>query len=119
MQIIEKAVAPLAGEGVGQIGSMCRQMMEKETWWNLPKSKLPGCYDWLVGLIARFYDSVGCAHANWKEARKDHDGVQLPGAIVIGKAVQPEIDWILKNFRFCVRKEKRVVQALEESLEPF
>ena len=75
----------------------------------LPKAKLPGCYDRLIGLITRFYDPVGCAHANWKEAGTDHDGVQLPGASVIGKAVQPKEDWVFKMFRFCVRKEKRIV----------
>ena len=93
-------------------------MVEEEIRRYLPKAKLSGCYNRLIGFIARFDDSVRCAHANWKEAGTDHDRIQLPSAIVIGKVVQPKTDWIFKIFRSCVREEKRVVQALEENLEP-
>jgi hypothetical protein len=41
----------------------------------LPKTKLPGCYDRLVKLITWLDDSIGRSHANWKEARVNHDRV--------------------------------------------
>jgi hypothetical protein len=50
-------------------------MMKEEVERNLPKTKLPGCYDWLVELITRLDDSVGGAHADWKEARANYDRV--------------------------------------------
>jgi hypothetical protein len=50
-------------------------MMKKEVGTNLPKTKLPGCYDRLVELITGLDDSVGAAHANWKEASANHDRI--------------------------------------------
>jgi hypothetical protein len=84
----------------------------------LPETKLPGHYHRLIRFITGFDDPVGGTHANWEEARTDHDGVQVPSAGVIGKTVQPEGNWILKIFRFSVRKEQGIVQALEEGSEP-
>jgi hypothetical protein len=49
-------------------------MVKKEMGRYLPKAKLPSCYDRLVELISRLDYSVGCAHANWKEAGTDHSG---------------------------------------------
>jgi hypothetical protein len=51
------------------------QMMKEEVGRNLPKTKLPDCYDRLVELITGLDDSVGGAHADWKEARVNHDRV--------------------------------------------
>jgi hypothetical protein len=42
----------------------------------------------------------------------------MPSAIIIAKVSQSEGDWILKDFRICVRKEDWVVQALVEYLKP-
>jgi hypothetical protein len=50
-------------------------MVEEEVRRNFPKTKLPGCYDRLVELITRLDDSVGSAHADWKEARANYDRV--------------------------------------------
>jgi hypothetical protein len=72
----------------------------------------------LIRFITGFDDPVGGTHANWEEARTDHDGVQVPSAGVIGKTVQPEGNWILEIFSFSVRKEQGTVQALEENSEP-
>jgi hypothetical protein len=63
-------------------------MMKEEVGRNLPKTKLPSCYDRLVRFIAWFEDSVGGAHADRKQARMDHDGVQMPSAFIIGKVIQ-------------------------------
>jgi hypothetical protein len=50
-------------------------MVEEEVGRNLPETKLPSCYDWLVELITGLDDSVGGAHTNLKEARANHDSV--------------------------------------------
>jgi hypothetical protein len=50
-------------------------MVKEEVGRNLPETKLPGCYDRLVELIAGLDDSVGGAHADRKEARANHDRV--------------------------------------------
>jgi hypothetical protein len=50
-------------------------MVEEEVGRNLPKTKLPGCYDRLVELITWLDDFVRGAHANWKEASANHDRV--------------------------------------------
>jgi hypothetical protein len=60
-------------------------MMKEEMWRHLPKTKLPGCYDRLVKFISRFDDPVGSAHADWEEARMNHDGVQTPGVDIMGE----------------------------------
>jgi hypothetical protein len=65
-------------------------MMKEEVGRDLPKTKLPGCYDRLVRLITRLNDSVGGAHAEWKEARVDYDRIQMPSVIIIGKVIQSE-----------------------------
>jgi hypothetical protein len=65
-------------------------MMKEEVWRNLPKTKLPGCYNRLVKLVSRFDDPVGSAHADWEEARANHDRVQAPGVDIIGKVSQSE-----------------------------
>jgi hypothetical protein len=70
---------------------------------------LLGCYDQLVILITWLDDYIGGAHADWKEARADHDRVQMPTAVIIGKAVQSESDQIFKAIRGSVRKEEWIV----------
>jgi hypothetical protein len=65
----------LGGDGVGQIGSVGCQIMKEEVRRNLPKSKLPSCYDRLIEFISWLDDPVGGAHADWKEARADHDRI--------------------------------------------
>jgi hypothetical protein len=70
---------------------------------------LPGYYDRLVRFIAWLDDSVGGTHADWKETRVDHDRVQMSSAVIIGKAVQCESDWIFKAIGGSIRKEERIV----------
>jgi hypothetical protein len=70
---------------------------------------LPGRYDQLVRLITWLDDSVGGAHANWKEARVDHDRVQMLSAVIIGKAIQSESDRIFKAIGGSVRKQDWIV----------
>jgi hypothetical protein len=41
----------------------------------LAQDQIAGCYDQLVKLITWLDDSVGGAHANWKEARANYDRV--------------------------------------------
>jgi hypothetical protein len=65
----------LAGKSIGQIGSTHCQMVKEEVGRNLPKTKLPGCYDRLVEFITELDDSVGGAHTNWMEARVNRDRV--------------------------------------------
>jgi hypothetical protein len=93
-------------------------MVKEEVGRNLPKTKLPGCYDRLVKLITWLDDSVGGAHADWKEARANHDRGQMPSAIIIGKVSQSEGNWILKDFRIYVRKVDWVVQTLVQYSKP-
>jgi hypothetical protein len=93
-------------------------MMKEEVRRNLPEAKLPGCYDQLIELISWLDDPVGGAHTDWKEARADHDRIQKPSAVIIGKISQSEGDRVLKNFRISVRKEDRVVQAPIENPKP-
>jgi hypothetical protein len=69
VKISEQAIASPAGENIGQISSTHCQMVKEEVGRNLPKTKLPGCYNRLVKLITWLDDSIGGAHANWKEAR--------------------------------------------------
>jgi hypothetical protein len=76
----------VAGEGVGQINSTYCQMMKEEMEGNLPKTKLPDCYDRLVRFIAWFDNSVGGAHTDRKEARTDHDRVQMSSAFFLAKS---------------------------------
>jgi hypothetical protein len=70
---------------------------------------LPGCYDWLVRFIAWLDDSVGGTHADWKETRADHDRVQMPSVVIIGKAIQSESDRIFEAIENSVRKEEWIV----------
>jgi hypothetical protein len=70
---------------------------------------LPGCYDWLVRFVTWLDDSVGGAHADWKEARADHDRVQMSSVVIIGKAIQSESDRIFKAIGCNVRKEEWIV----------
>jgi hypothetical protein len=84
-------------------------MMKEEVGRDLPKTELSSCYDRLVRLITWLDDSVGGAHADWKEARADHDRVQIPSAVIIGKAIQCESDRIFKAIRGSVRKEDWIV----------
>jgi hypothetical protein len=93
-------------------------MMKEEVRRNLPEAKLPGCYNRLIELISRFNDSVGSTHADWEEARANHDRIQAPGVDIIGKISQLEGDRVLENFRFSVGKEDRVVQTLIENPKP-
>jgi hypothetical protein len=55
-------------------------MMKEEMGRNFPEANLPGCYDRLIKLISRLDDSVGGAHADWKEIRANHDRIQMPSA---------------------------------------
>jgi hypothetical protein len=70
---------------------------------------LSGCYDRLIGLITWLDDSVGGAHADWKEARVDHDQVQMPSIVIIGKVIQSEGDRIFKVIGGSVREEEWIV----------
>jgi hypothetical protein len=49
--------------------------VKEELGRNLPETKLLGYYNRLVKLITWLDDSVGGAHANWKEARANYDRV--------------------------------------------
>jgi hypothetical protein len=44
-------------------------------WRHLPKIKLPGRHDRLVKLVSQFNNPVRGAHADWEEARMNHDGI--------------------------------------------
>jgi hypothetical protein len=68
-----------------------------------------GFYDQLVRLITWLDDSVGGAHADRKEARADHDRVQMPSAVIIGKAIQSESDQIFKAIGGSLSKEEWIV----------
>jgi hypothetical protein len=70
---------------------------------------LLSCYDRLVRLITWLDNSVGGAHADWKEARADHDRVQMLSVVIIGKAIQSESDQIFKAIGGSVSKEEWVV----------
>jgi hypothetical protein len=96
----------LAGNEIRQISSTLYQMMKEEVGRDLPKSKLPGCYDRLVRLITRLDDSAGGAHADWNEARVDHDRIQMPSAVILGKVIQSEGNQIFKVFGGSVREEE-------------
>jgi hypothetical protein len=87
VKIIKQAIAFLAGNEIRQIISTFCQMMKEEVGRDLPKTELSGCYDRLVRLITWLDDSVGGAHADWKEARVDLDRVQILSAVIIGKAI--------------------------------
>jgi hypothetical protein len=87
VKIIKHVVAFLAGNEIRQINSTLCQMMKEEVGRDLPNTKLSGCYDRLVRLITRLDDSIGGAHANWKEARADQDRIQMPSAVIIGKVI--------------------------------
>jgi hypothetical protein len=93
-------------------------MMKEEVWRNLPKTKLPGCYNRLVKLVSQFDDPVGSAHADWEEARANHDRVQAPGVGIIGEVSQSERGWAFKDFRLSIREEDWVVQALVKNPKP-
>jgi hypothetical protein len=93
-------------------------MMKEEVERNLPKTKLPGCYDRLVRFRDWFDNSVGGAHTNRKEARMDHDGVQILSAFIIGKVIQSKGTWIFKDFKICVRKVDWIGQSLVEYSKP-
>jgi hypothetical protein len=90
VKIIKQAVAFLVGNKIRQISSTLYQMMKDEVGRDLPKTKLSGCYDRLVRLITRLDDSIGGAHADWKEARADHDRIHMSSAVIIGKVIQSE-----------------------------
>jgi hypothetical protein len=109
VKIIKHAVAFLAGNEIRQISSTFCQMMKEEVGRDLPRTKLPGCYDRLVRLITRLDDSVGGAHADWKEARADHDRIQMPSAVIIGKVIQSEGNRIFNVFGSSVREEEWIV----------
>jgi hypothetical protein len=66
-------------------------------------------YDRLIGLITRLDDSIGGAHADWKEARVDHDQVQMLSAVIIDKVIQSEGDRIFKAIGGSVREEEWIV----------
>jgi hypothetical protein len=72
-------------------------MMKEEMWRHLPKTKLPGCYDRLIKFISRFNEPVGSAHADWKEARTNHDGVQAPGIDIMGESASRNVAGFSKS----------------------
>jgi hypothetical protein len=109
VKIIKQAVAFLAGNEIRQISSTLYQMMKEEVGSDLPKTKLLGCYNRLVRLITRLDDFVGGAHADWKEARADHDKIQMPSVVIIGKVIQSEGNRIFKVFGCSVREEEWIV----------
>jgi hypothetical protein len=96
VKIIKQPVAFLVGNKIRQINSTLCQMMKEEVERDLPKTKLLGCYDRLVRLITRLDDSVGGAHADWKEARADHDRIQMLSAVIISKVIQSDVNQIFK-----------------------
>jgi hypothetical protein len=49
--------------------------VKKEMRWYLSKTKLPSYYDRLVKLITGLDDLIRGAHANWKKAGPNHDGI--------------------------------------------
>jgi hypothetical protein len=108
----------MAGEGIGQISSTYCQMMKEEVGRNLPKTKLPSCYDRLVRFIAWFDNSIGGARTDRKKARTDHDGVQMSSDFIIGKVIQSKGAWIFKDFKICVRKVDWIGQTLVEYSKP-
>jgi hypothetical protein len=63
----------------------------------------------MVRFVAWLDDSVSGTHADWKETRADHDRVQMPSVVIIGKVIQSESDWILEAIEGSVRKEERIV----------
>jgi hypothetical protein len=81
-------------------------MMKIEVRRDLPKTELPGYHD---RLIARLDDSVGGAHANGMETRTDHERIKVPSAVIIGKIIQPEGNWVFNVPTFHIREEERVV----------
>jgi hypothetical protein len=106
MKIIKQTLAFLDGNEIRQISSTLCQMMKEDVGRDLPKTKLSGCCDRLVRLITRLDDSVEGAHADWKEARVDHDRIQMPSVIIIGKVIQSEGNQIFKVFGGSVREEE-------------
>jgi hypothetical protein len=109
VKIIKQAIAFLAGNEIRLISSTLYQMMKEEVGRDLPKTKLPGCYDWPIILTTWLDDSVRGAHADWKEASADHDRVQMPSAVIIGKVIQSEGDRIFKAIGGSVREEEWIV----------
>jgi hypothetical protein len=109
VKIIKQVVAFLAGNEIRQISSTLYQMMKEEVGRDLPKTKLSGCYDWLVRLITRLDDSVGGAHADFKEARADHDRIQMPSVVIIIKVILSEGNRIFKVFGGNVKEEEWIV----------
>jgi hypothetical protein len=63
----------------------------------------------MVRFIAWLEDSVGGTHADWKETRVDHDRVQMPSVVIIGKAIQSKSDQIFEAIGGNVRKEELIV----------
>jgi hypothetical protein len=109
VKIIKQVVAFLAGNEIRHISSTLYQMTKEEVGRDLPKTKLLGCYDRLVRLITRLDDSVGGAHADWKEARADHDRIQMSSAVIISKVIQSKGNQIFKVFGGSVREEEWIV----------
>jgi hypothetical protein len=118
VKIIKQVVAFLPGNEIRLISSTLYQMMKEEVGRDLPKTKLLGCYDQLVRLITRLDDSIGGAHADWKEARADRDRIQMPSDVIIGKVIQSKGNWIFKVFRGSVREEEWIVSTSVEDFEP-
>jgi hypothetical protein len=65
----------LGGDGIRQVDTFGCEMMKEEVRRNLPKAKLPGCYNPLIEFISWFDDPVGSTHADWEEARANHDRI--------------------------------------------
>jgi hypothetical protein len=70
---------------------------------------MTGCYDRVVRLITKLDDSIGGAHADWKEAGADHDRIQMLSAIIIGKVIQSKGNQIFKVFGGSIREEEWIV----------
>jgi hypothetical protein len=65
--------------------------MKEEVWRDLPKAKLPGCYNRLIKLISWFDDPVRSTRADREEARANHDGIQAPDVGIITKSANLKV----------------------------
>jgi hypothetical protein len=108
VNIIKQAITFLAGNEIRKISSTLSDD-EGRSGEGPIQDLIIGCYDRLIGLITWLDDSVGGAHADLKEARADHDRVQMPSAIIIGKVIQSESDQIFKVIGGSVREEEWIV----------
>jgi hypothetical protein len=65
----------MSSDRIEKVGPTFFQLVKVKVRRNLSKAKLSGHCHWLVGIITRLDDSIGGAHANWKEAMMDCERV--------------------------------------------